>query len=598
MPQPPVVEGLPNPLIELYRRAWERVVLEQDRIIADPLRFRRRARLTEIRQAIERELDLLELPTRRWLQMQFPRAYAMGVANGIAATGGAITGWTSIHREAVQEMANGLFDDLLGATQHVRDDTKRLIRDVIRNEALQSAIAGDTAQSAGRIARDLIERNGITSVVYRNGARHGLADYSEMAMRSTTAIAYNRGTLNADPEIGWFEIFDGHDCGLTFHDDPTLANGMVVDRATAEAYPIAHPRCQRSLGPRPDITSAAEAKTAAPSTTPDQRADQAAAERARREGFERRAAVRRQRLARRGASRPSRRAATTGPGGKRGNFQKKKAAHAAKVTPPAPAAAPQPTAPPSPGPAPTTVSDAVRLPRLTSRNRDSYVDIQRGIAAIDATHRDGPLPQIPLRAKRLPGGTIGRYSRTLGTSGDTVVPDDINVSAISQGGVNPGMTAAHEIGHFIDNVGFGTVDGGLGYASELAPSFTADNLLLRVRDRVRVSPLKPRFDTHDLGDELVSLIDDWAQAVLRSDAYATLGTQVGKGNYLSYLRSGRELWARSYSQFIVKRNVDVVMKAGLKGKAFRAMQWADDDFGEIEAAIEAILRHLGWMDGA
>ena len=49
-------------------------------------------------------------------------------------------------------------------------------------------------------------------------------------------------------------------CGLTAHDDPELANGLVVPIETAEAYPVAHPRCARSILPRADLDDEEAAK--------------------------------------------------------------------------------------------------------------------------------------------------------------------------------------------------------------------------------------------------------------------------------------------------------------------------------------------------
>jgi predicted ABC-type ATPase len=118
--------------------------------------------------------------------------------------------------------------------------------------------------------RRVLETHGIHAVQYSNGAKHGLAEYSEMAMRTTTAKAYNSGTLGSTPDVGFYEIFDGPNCGLSFHEDPTLAMGLVVDKLTAETYLISHPNCRRSFGPRPDVTSAAQAKETPGSVTPEQ----------------------------------------------------------------------------------------------------------------------------------------------------------------------------------------------------------------------------------------------------------------------------------------------------------------------------------------
>lgn len=49
--------------------------------------------------------------------------------------------------------------------------------------------------------------------------------------------------------VGQVEIFDGPNCGWTFHDDPDKANGSIRTLNEAEDYPIAHPNCVRASAP-------------------------------------------------------------------------------------------------------------------------------------------------------------------------------------------------------------------------------------------------------------------------------------------------------------------------------------------------------------
>lgn len=527
MPLPANVAEVPDPLIALYRHAWERVVAEQRRIASDPFAFRRRARLNEVLHAIEREMRSLERPTREWLRFQFPKTYALGVANGLSSVGGTIHGWNTIHREAVQQMSTDLFDNLLGATTFVTNDTKRFIRDVVRDEALQKAMEGRTAVQAARAAQRIIEDEGISAVVYADGSRRSLADYAEMAMRSSTAIAYNRGSLNGAPDVGFWEIFDGLGCGLTFHDDPLLANGLIVDRATAESYPIAHPRCQRSLGPRPDITDATQAKGARPTPTDAQRADQTASEIARQQAAERRAGNRRRRVPQ--------------PEGRVNRL----AARKTRVRRPL-----QPSSEIQ-----RNVSDALKHPGASS---DRYKDVEMGMKAIDDVHTDGPLPDLPIRATRsgLGRDSFGAFERSTVTTPYRI--------AVDPGGPTPRLTTAHEIGHFLDFSGMGAP--GHQYASLDLPELTSE----------------------------------WKSAVDASDAIARLRVVSPKSHHTYYF-SPKELWARSYAQFIAKRSGDSVMNAELdavrSGRTgfFESEQWADDDFAPIEAAIEDILRKLSWL---
>jgi hypothetical protein len=130
-----------------------------------------------------------------------------------------------------------------------------------------------------------MEDNRISAVVYADGARHGLADYTDMLLRTKSAEAFQRAGLGQGTQlgVGWWEVLDGPACGWSAHDDPLLANGLIVTTEQAEQYPLAHPRCRRCTTPRPDLQTAAAAAAAAPlgpqHTLADIQAAQAAAKR-------------------------------------------------------------------------------------------------------------------------------------------------------------------------------------------------------------------------------------------------------------------------------------------------------------------------------
>src|SRR5690606_7741166 len=105
-----------------------------------------------------------------------------------------------------------------------------------------------------KLAADLAER-AIHAVTYADGKRVGLTSYTDMLMRTRTAEAFQQGGFTQGRALGitWWEIMDGPTCGLSYHDDPTLADGMIVPTDMAERYPISHPNCVRVTTPRPDI---------------------------------------------------------------------------------------------------------------------------------------------------------------------------------------------------------------------------------------------------------------------------------------------------------------------------------------------------------
>lgn len=278
MPEVPAVLETENSLIKVYEDAWERVVAQQQALVDDPLKAARRARLAEMRAVIEDTMEEVSASSRAWIEQRLPQLYATGGTVGAGATGVGEFLWTTISQEAVEELAFNLMGDVLKATKHVNDTTKGLIRAIARSEGLQKLIEGRTAVQAGREMSKLIAKEGIAAITYSNGAKHGLDSYGEMLARTTTAKAYNIGTLNGAAQNGcqFWEVFDGPDCGWSSHNSGELASGMIVTREEALSYPISHPRCRRAFGPRPDLTGPASAGEGKGQVTPEQLAAQRA----------------------------------------------------------------------------------------------------------------------------------------------------------------------------------------------------------------------------------------------------------------------------------------------------------------------------------
>lgn len=277
MPQPGAVGELSAQLERAYERAWERIVARQAQIAADPARWAERARLRALLAEVETQMRALDAAANAFFVERFPAAYEMGAA-AAAEQLGADFRWVRADRQAVRAAAEASYDDLLQATRFVRRTTKQLIRALARDAALGALIEGRTATGGARLFRRELERGGIKAVRYKDGSLHGLAEYSQVVLRTTTANAYNAGTINFSRRMGtrFMEVFDGN-CGWTSHNDVDLANGTIRSVEECARQTLSHPRCIRSFGPRPDIANAREAQRAPLSTTEAQRADQAAA---------------------------------------------------------------------------------------------------------------------------------------------------------------------------------------------------------------------------------------------------------------------------------------------------------------------------------
>jgi hypothetical protein len=257
------IAAIEDPLLEAYAKAWQDILDLQEQIAADPAKWRRRRRLAELQQAVEDKMAELDARTREWAASELVRPYALGAAAGATELGqSAAAVWTMLPEEAISRLATDTMNDLLKSTRYTRRTTKSLIRAVAKDEILAKLVRGDTAVQAGQRVRQLLEQKGIHAIRYKDGSRHGLAEYSQMLVRTKTAVAYNLGTLESQEALGieFWECFDGTGCGLTSHQDPRKALGQIVDKDTALAYPIAHPNCRRAWGARPDITAPSTAR--------------------------------------------------------------------------------------------------------------------------------------------------------------------------------------------------------------------------------------------------------------------------------------------------------------------------------------------------
>ncbi len=171
----------------------------------------------------------------------------------------------------------GSIDDLMDAevaailAEHI-DDTTTVGQALRRAAATFEVPAGLPVLSPAEIRalspaqlRDLLEHP-LGLVRYSDGSFRTVADHGDMLTRTRAALTYNQAAIDVARATGtgWVETFDGTGCGWTAHNDGSIANGTIVETEYASAHLLAHPRCQRSFRPRPDIDTARRAKKATP----------------------------------------------------------------------------------------------------------------------------------------------------------------------------------------------------------------------------------------------------------------------------------------------------------------------------------------------
>lgn len=263
--------GTSDEILEEMLASQRRLRARWDELQNDPDRWRARARTAELLDAVDSDMDALELTAEQWVEQDLPEVYRLG-----AGSTGPFN-WTSAHRGAIAVFAADTFEEIRIAVDGVRADARRFARDAARAATRGALVEGRTAkQGAREFARELRRVKEITAVTYADGTRRTIGDYGDMLVRTKTALAYNLGTLNqlVDRRVAVVEIADGADCGLITHNDPQKAHGLILPITEAYAYPIAHPRCQRAFLPRPDLAPDA-AGIYDRSSTDAQAADQA-----------------------------------------------------------------------------------------------------------------------------------------------------------------------------------------------------------------------------------------------------------------------------------------------------------------------------------
>lgn len=578
MPLDPAAQAIADELLNLYQAAQAEI----DELIAAAADTTTRSaayrsRLIGLSRAVTEAMADLDDAARDWTAKRLPAVYQLGAQQASTQIGERFN-WTLLHREAIQQLAADTFDDLLGATRHVRGEMKTFIRQAARDRSRAVLIQGDTATRAGRALATRLRERGIAAVTYRNGARHSLRDYSDVAIRTKTATAFNTGTLNAGREHGvrWVQVLDGTGCGWDSHGSTDTANGSVRSLRDAEAHPISHPRCARSFALLP-VKTKVEAERLAkgdysglpggpPAPAPAPAARKAPAAHRHQQRLEKRQALI--------ATRTSPSARTRPPG---------TAAPADRVTLKGKATKFEPL--------------LDQIGQLHSVG-DAHVSVTIGGATTrlggkykPATR--GPKPRRPSRESfRQPTGHLDddgyraareAYNQRLTQWANSPFISTISINTRNGDVRGHGFTFLHEYGHHID----------------MQSSPNAVSRLDAAAGRLRnLDPTRWGTDPKDI-DPLKLLADDPEVALLaklrQTSAYQDL-YDPRDITWTQYARSPRELWARSYSQWAARTLDDPDLLHGLRNlqdPRYHGYHWSDEEFDSVMPFVEAVLRKWG-----
>lgn len=294
--------------------------------------------------------------------------------------------------------------------------------------------------------------------------------------------------------------------------------------------------------------------------------------------------------------------------------------------PPAPKPKPQPRPRPVPTPAPKLeqvppaapvvvkaapkakgkpISEALDLSGLpkSGANVSTTEHIRATARLIDGVHGDGELPRVPvsLDASTRHYGVYGsrygrRVSNVLGDVHTSLEPDYIKLSRpMSKGaGAHPRLTMAHETGHYLDQ-------------QYLSPAMGRHNIISGYASDTEITsnPQMMEWNQAVKQSRAYLKLKDMRKQARQSSSYtytrpdgSTATTRLN-AQYLDYATTNRELFARSYAQYIGTRSQDPTMLAELDHirdpatNVYHGTQWADDDFEPIANAFDAIFEANG-----
>lgn len=161
---------------------------------------------------------------------------------------------------------------------------------------------------------------------------------------------------------------------------------------------------------------------------------------------------------------------------------------------------------------------------------------------------------------------------------------------VSTRGEHPGMTFAHEFGHYFDHQDFGSK----GYGGTSDAVVKGDGPLAEWWTKARETKAYKRIkELQNQTEDVEFTLADGRTGKLRASAIRSHAT---------YLGSPRETWARSYAQFVAKESgdpdllkelADLVKTGGDQTGGFFPSQWDDDDFETVRAAMRGLFKDQG-----
>lgn len=201
-------------------------------------------------------------------------------------------------------------------------------------------------------------------------------------------------------------------------------------------------------------------------------------------------------------------------------------------------------------------------------------DVDGALAIIDKVHGDGILDNIPFEAERR---KVAKGTQAMFYSTPTGRPSKIT---LKKSAGNPQASIVHEMGHMLDLQAIG----GPGKFNSNVKGSPVSKVLAAAEKTEKVKGLR-------------KLVEDGF--FIKDGETIPLSWEMVK--HVKYLLDPRELWARSYTQFVGKRSGSAAMNKAmddimeLQKRIPHKYQWEGADFDILEKAIEEMMIDIGWI---
>ncbi len=209
-------------------------------------------------------------------------------------------------------------------------------------------------------------------------------------------------------------------------------------------------------------------------------------------------------------------------------------------------------------------------------------EIDPGLDAIGKVHAVDGMPKVLLTDGEgiplLDNKAMGLYAPNSVAPAKSGDPRDLILC--KPGTRDKAATVVHEYGHMVDHRGFGTDDL---WGSERAATMN-EGPMVEWWKAMQETPeyKKLRAMTANPSDHSWIEEDSTGKYRVTPDP-----------KFTAYLSEPKELWARSYAQYIGRKTGN---QYNLEGNdQHHPFTWSDDSFGSIESAITNILRSKGWL---